>query len=101
MNVCHGLCKPGLPVGTETPNFGRYVLEGLGKQNVAIFYGHLVNFVVVCIQFYGNFDTFCCHFHYIFPPILVYCIKKNLATLIANEIHLKMSEYIRDLQGAK
>jgi hypothetical protein len=42
-------------------------LEGLGTENVDIFYCHLVIFLVIC---------------YILHPFLVhYCTKKNLATL--------------------
>jgi hypothetical protein len=49
-------------------------------EDVGIFYGHLVNFTDFCDILWtfgivrGNF---------IFFPVLVFCTKKNLATLIS------------------
>jgi hypothetical protein len=57
------------------------ILEGLGKENVGTFYAHLE--CITAIQYilwtFGNLVV--CKFG-IFSPVLVYCIKKNLATLL-------------------
>jgi hypothetical protein len=47
-------------------------LDGLAMEDDGIFYGHLVHFTVFCYILW----TFG-----IFFPILVFCTKKNLATL--------------------
>jgi hypothetical protein len=52
-----------------------YILEGLGMENLGIFYDHLVYFTAI-----GNI-LFCCHLVYIFLPVLEFCTEKNLATL--------------------
>jgi hypothetical protein len=53
-----------------------YVLWPFG-----IFYGNFGTFCGHFGIFYGNFGTFCGHFGYMFP-VLVYCTKNNLATLL-------------------
>jgi hypothetical protein len=62
-------------------------LEGLAIENVGIFYGHLVYFKAVwsILWPFGIFYDHLIYFMaiwYIFP-VLVCCIKKNLATLRA------------------
>jgi hypothetical protein len=57
----------------QKSQFG-YILEGIAKEDVGIFYGHLVY-------------LFCRHFVYFMViwyivPVLVCCTKKNLATLV-------------------
>jgi hypothetical protein len=42
------------------------MLEGLAMEDVGIFYGHLVHFMVIF-------------------PVLVFCSKKNLATLLRSK----------------
>jgi hypothetical protein len=60
----------------------RYILRPFG-----IFYGHLVYFIAIWYILL-TFGIFCCHLVYrfnfslvYFPPILVYCTRKNLSTL--------------------
>jgi hypothetical protein len=71
---------PGLPDGlfsNQKSKFG-YILEALAVGDVGIFYGHLVQFMVFCYILWtfeivrGNLVYF---------SVLVFCIKKNLATL--------------------
>jgi hypothetical protein len=52
---------------------------GLRKENAGIFYGHLEYFTVIgyILWPFGNVVVIC-----IFSFILVYCVQKNLATLI-------------------
>jgi hypothetical protein len=49
-------------------------------EDVGIFYGHLVHFTVFCyiLWTFSNFVVI----GYIFP-VLVFCTKKNLATMVA------------------
>jgi hypothetical protein len=58
------------------------ILEGLAMGDVVLFNGHLVHFTTVWYILFpsgiGNFWSF-----FIFP-VLVCCIKKNLATLELN-----------------
>jgi hypothetical protein len=77
---------------TKIPNLGNlggscnirccYILWPFG-----LFYGHLVYFIAIWYILLP-FGIFCCHLVYpinfslvYFPPILVYCTKKNLSTL--------------------
>jgi hypothetical protein len=57
-------------------------LVGLAMENIGIFYNHLVYFTAI-----GNilwpFGIFCGHLVY-FSPFLVFCTRKNLATLVNN-----------------
>jgi hypothetical protein len=53
--------------------------EGLGMENVGIFYGHLVYFVVLWKSLW-LFGIFCSHWVYF--SALVFCAKKDLATLV-------------------
>jgi hypothetical protein len=76
------LSWPGLPDGlfsNQKAKFGK-ILEGLARYYVGIFYGHLVHFAVFCYIFL-TFGIVCFIIWYIFP-VLVFCTKKNLATLI-------------------
>jgi hypothetical protein len=65
--------KPKIPI------LGKF-FEGLTTENLGIFYGLLVYFTAI-----GNilcpFGIFCSHLVY-FAPVLVFCTKKNLATLL-------------------
>jgi hypothetical protein len=54
-------------------------LEGLAIEDVGIFYGHLVRFTVFCYILW-TFGIVCGNFLYF--SILVFCTKKNLATLV-------------------
>jgi hypothetical protein len=54
-------------------------MEGLVLEDVGIFYGNLVNFTVFC-YILGTFGIIRGNLVYIFP-VLVFCTKKNLATL--------------------
>jgi hypothetical protein len=51
-------------------------------ENVGIFYGHLVHFTVFCYILW-TFGIVRGNLVYIFPA-LVFCTKKNLATLVTN-----------------
>jgi hypothetical protein len=55
-----------------------YILEGVGMENVGLFYGHLAHFRAIWYIFYGRLVFF--SYLVIFFTILVYCTKKNLAT---------------------
>jgi hypothetical protein len=77
----------GLPDGIFSfqPPQVWYILEGLGMEIFDIFYDHFVYFEAVCFITYiyvhlEYFVVIC----YIFP-FLVYCIKKNLATLLQSD----------------
>jgi hypothetical protein len=48
-------------------------------ENLGIFYGHMVYFTAIGNSL-GPFDIFCGHLVY-FSTFLVFCTKKNLATL--------------------
>jgi hypothetical protein len=71
-------------------------LEGLAKEDVGIFYGHLVYFTAIrnILRTYGIFYGHIIYFvaiWYIFP-VLVCCTKKNLATLyVPEEEDMKVS----------
>jgi hypothetical protein len=67
--------KPGLPDGlfsNQKSKFGE-ISEGLAMKDVVVFYGHLVHFTVFCYILW----TFG-----IVRDNLVFCTKKNLATLM-------------------
>jgi hypothetical protein len=51
------------------------ILEGLAPEDIGIFYGHLVHFTVFCYILW-TFGIVRGIF-----PVLVFCTKKNLATL--------------------
>jgi hypothetical protein len=59
--------------------FNSNILEGRGEENIGIFYGMLVYFVVIwySLLLLGIF----CGILVQFPTVLVCCGKKNLATL--------------------
>jgi hypothetical protein len=66
--------KPGLPDGlfsNQKSKFG-YIWEGLAMEDVGIFYGLLSYFMEIWCTVRGNL---------VFLPVLVFCNKKNLATL--------------------
>jgi hypothetical protein len=62
-----------LPDGTFSNQKSKFwsILEGLAMEDVGIIYGHLIFFVAI-EYFYIYLEHF---------PVLVCCIKKNLATL--------------------
>jgi hypothetical protein len=65
----------------QKSQFG-YILEDLAKENVGIFYDHLVYFTAIVNNLWP-FGTFCGHLVlYVFPFGYVWT-KKNLATLVA------------------
>jgi hypothetical protein len=51
-------------------------------EGVGLFYGHLAHFTVFCYILW-TFGTVCGNLVYFFP-VLVFCNKKNLATLVLN-----------------
>jgi hypothetical protein len=55
-------------------------LEGIAMEDFGIFYGPFVYFTANCYILW-SFGTFCGLFGTFFP-VLVCCIKKNLATLL-------------------
>jgi hypothetical protein len=55
-------------------------LDGLAMEDDGIFYGHLVHFTVFCYILW-TFGIVRGIMYGIFFPILVFCTKKNLATL--------------------
>jgi hypothetical protein len=65
---------------TKNPTLGKFWRVLYVMENLGIFYDHLVNYTAI-----GNilwpFGIFYGHFG-IFSPVLVYCTKKNLATLL-------------------
>jgi hypothetical protein len=72
---------PGLPDGfisDQKYQFG-YILEDLEMENVFIWSVHLEYFTTIGYIYstFGNFVVIWCIF-----PALVYCTKKNLATLV-------------------
>jgi hypothetical protein len=96
-------------VANQNLNWVYFILEGLGMENVAIFFGqleyftavrhilkpfgtfcgHLVHFVVIWYILW-SFGTFCGHLvHFVVIwysfPILVHCTKKHLATPVLQE----------------
>jgi hypothetical protein len=62
---------------TKNPNLGKF-LEGLAMEEDGISYRHLVYFRVFCYMSW-TFGTV--RGNLVFFPILVFCTKKNLATL--------------------
>jgi hypothetical protein len=77
--LCSG---PGMPDGifsNEKSKFGK-ILEGLAMEDVGIFYAHL-KYLIAIWYILWPFGPICCHFG-IFFPVVVYCTKKNLATLL-------------------
>jgi hypothetical protein len=54
-------------------------------EDDAIFYGHLVHFTVLCCIL-STFGIVRGNLVY-FPPVLVFCTKKNLATLFGQSSH--------------
>jgi predicted membrane-bound spermidine synthase len=72
---------PGLPDGifsNQKSQFGQ-ILEGLGMEKTGILYGYLEYIAAIwyILWLFGNLVTV----RYIFSPVLVYCVEKNLATL--------------------
>jgi hypothetical protein len=67
-------CYPGLPDGIHIskPKILFYILRGLGLENVVISCGHLVYFTTIWYVFVAIWYFF---------PVLVFCTKKNLASL--------------------
>jgi hypothetical protein len=64
---------------TKSPNLGKF-LEGLGMEKVGVFNGHLKYIMAVWYILMAIWYTlwpFGIIFH-----VLVYCVKKNLATLL-------------------
>jgi hypothetical protein len=72
--------RAGLPDGLFSNQKNPQILEGLAVEDVGIFYGHLVHFTVFCYILW-TFDIVRGNLVYFFP-VLVFCTKKNLATLI-------------------
>jgi hypothetical protein len=60
---------------TKNTTLGLYVLEGLGMENVCIFYGHLEYWTAIC-NILWLFDIFC-------VSNFGMTYQKNLATLVA------------------
>jgi hypothetical protein len=56
-------------------------LEGLVVKDVGLFYGNLVYLAAIWYMFW-LFGICFGYLEYVFFPVLVYCTKKNLATLI-------------------
>jgi hypothetical protein len=74
----------GLPDGlfsNQKSKFGE-ILEGLAMKDVGIFYKHLVHFTVFryILLTFGTVRGNLVHF----SPVLVFCTKKNLATLLCS-----------------
>jgi hypothetical protein len=65
------------------------ILEGLGKENVVIFYDHSEYFSVIWYNLWP-FGIVCGHFVYFFPFWYVWT-KKNLATLFSSAGEKKTS----------
>jgi hypothetical protein len=63
----------------QKSKFGQ-ILEGLAMEDVGIFYGRLVHFTVFCYILW-TFGIARGDLVYFFP-VLVFCTKKNLATLV-------------------
>jgi hypothetical protein len=63
---------------TKNPNLGKF-LKRLAMEDVGIFYGHLVHFTVFCYILL-TFGIVCGNL--VIFPVLVFCTKKNLATLV-------------------
>jgi hypothetical protein len=59
-----------------------YNLERLRNENVGEFYGHLEYFTAIWYTFWPLVNVVV--IWYIFP-VLVYCVKKNLATLYSTQ----------------
>jgi hypothetical protein len=73
----------GLPDGlfsNQKSQFG-YIWEGLRIENAGLFYGHLEYFTLIWYIIW-QFVNIVVIWH--ISPILVYCVKKNLATLVAS-----------------
>jgi hypothetical protein len=74
--------KPKIPI--------KYILDGLRMENVGVFYCHL-KFILRILRPLG---IYCGHvvggYLVRFIPILVHCIRKNLATLLPIKIQLGM-----------
>jgi hypothetical protein len=56
-------------------------MEDFPMEDVALFYGHLVYFTTIW-HILWPFGIPSCWLSAIFSPVLVFCTKKNLATLL-------------------
>jgi hypothetical protein len=68
--------RPGLPddiLSYKITQFG-FILEGLGMDNVCIFYGHQENFSFILYSVYMAFGIFCMH---IFFLVLVHILHQE------------------------
>jgi cellobiose-specific phosphotransferase system component IIC len=63
-------------------------------EDVGIFYGHLVHFTVFC---YILWKFGVVHGILVYFPVLVFCTKKNLATLPRNCLNLQKRQKRRQL----
>jgi hypothetical protein len=78
-----------LPDGLDSnqkPQFG-LILEGLGVENVGIFYDHLEYFMAIWYNLWP-FCIVCGHLVY-FPQFWYVWTKKNLATLLTTTLMLR------------
>jgi hypothetical protein len=64
---------------TINPNLGKLWRVLQAMEDAGIFYGHLVHFMVFCYLLW-TFGIVCGNLVYF--PVLVFCTKKNLATLL-------------------
>jgi hypothetical protein len=80
----------------QKSQFGK-ILEGLAMENLGIFNNHLAYFTAIG-NILGPFGMFCGNLLYFFTA-LVFCTKKNLATLFRSETFLTLLNVDLSLGG--
>jgi hypothetical protein len=70
----------------QKSHFG-YILEGLGMENIFIFYDHLEYFIAIWSNL-CQFGVVCGHLVY-FSHFGIFWTKKNLATLLSTAVSIQ------------
>jgi hypothetical protein len=78
---------------TKNPTLGKF-LKGLAMEDVGLFYGNLVYFATT---WYNLWQSGILYSHWVhFFTVLVYCLKKNLATLDHRRMEKEPSASLRE-----